>query len=277
MEEAAADAPADSSHLPTPIQHAIDAFIEGARDALGEGFIGALLYGSAVHEGWSAEHSDINILLITTTAGKAECDALSAPLQRAERALPLALEVITRRDLERSADVFPLKFLDMQRNHLLLEGEDALGEVPIAWDHLRLRVEQQLKEVAFDLRHNYLLFREQPEQLLGFLRRAYSDFLISSGALLFLKDGEWWVTGKDAIRREVVEALAVDEGLMDRMQALQRREFSPNVEQLRELYGEFMACVEAVASIVDQMEDTEQVAAAAAAAAPNIAPAEVPS
>ena len=45
-----------------------------------------------------------------------------------------------------SADVFPIEFLDIQRSHVLLHGDNPLTGVEIHGVHLRLQCERELRE-----------------------------------------------------------------------------------------------------------------------------------
>ncbi|MEC9398165.1 MAG: hypothetical protein VX475_11120, partial [Myxococcota bacterium] len=173
---------------------------------------------------------------------------------------PLHAEIITPQDLQRSADVFPLKFLDIQRNHLVLVGDDPLEGVEIAWDHLRLRVEQELKGVMFSLRRHYLIYERQPDQLVRTMSEQLSAFLIGLGALMFLRDGQWWLSGKEAIARAVPESFGIDEGVLESLLALKRRELELDAEELQVLYGAFMVAAEEVADIVDRLGEEEDAA-----------------
>ena len=247
----------DDVNLPPRTKQRLGDLCEQLARTLGEDFVGALLYGSAAREDWEEGASDINLMIVSKRAQLQQCASITRALRKAQRALPLHAEIITPRDLQRSADVFPLKFLDIQRNHMVLVGEDPLEGVEIAWDHLRLRVEQELKSVMFTLRRHYLIYEQQPDQLVRTMSEQLSAFLIGLGALMFLRDGQWWLSGKETIARAVPESFGLDEGLIDSLLALKRRELELDPEELQVLYGAFMIAAEEVADIVDRLGDEE--------------------
>ena len=250
----------DDVNLPDRTKQKLGELCDQLARALGEDFVGALLYGSAAREDWEEGTSDINLMIVSRRAQLQQCAAITRALRKAQRTLPLHAEIITPQDLQRSADVFPLKFLDIQRNHLVLVGDDPLEGVEIAWDHLRLRVEQELKGVMFTLRRHYLIYEQQPDQLVRTMSEQLSAFLIGLGALMFLRDGQWWLSGKEAIARAVPESFGIDEGVLESLLALKRRELELDAEELQVLYGAFMVAAEEVADIVDRLGEEEDAA-----------------
>ncbi len=250
----------DDVNLPARTKQKLGELCDQLARALGEDFVGALLYGSAAREDWEEGTSDINLMIVSRRAQLQQCAAITRALRKAQRTLPLHAEIITPQDLQRSADVFPLKFLDIQRNHLVLVGDDPLEGVEIAWDHLRLRVEQELKGVMFTLRRHYLIYEQQPDQLVRTMSEQLSAFLIGLGALMFLRDGQWWLSGKEAIARAVPESFGIDEGVLESLLALKRRELELDAEELQVLYGAFMVAAEEVADIVERLGEEEDAA-----------------
>lgn len=241
--------------LPAPLVDALERFCDQAHEALGDDLVCLALFGSAARDAYEPDRSDLNLLVVTRSSGITTCDALETPWSLLQRSCAAKPMLVTTLDLERSTDVFPLRFLDIQRNHLILWGQDVLSDLDIAWDHLRLRVEQEIKQLLFDLRHQYMHFSKgRPEVLGRLLGEQFGWFLSALGALLFLKDGDWWLTGKEAIAGAAVEALGLDAPLLERLLALHRRELHPSADQLRVLYDHFLAIVEQISLVVDRLE-----------------------
>lgn len=246
--------PASDVMLPASIEAALTTFIEGLSRDLKDGLIAALLYGSAARGDYSPAHSDINIMLVLDEVSAARCDQIALRLNQAQRSATFELFLVTPQELERSADVFPLKFLDIQRHHRVLHGQDPLAKVEIAWGHLRLRVEQQIKTLMFELRVKYMQLSKRPEQLYRVMASTVGDFLISVGALLYLRDPQWWVTGKEHIAEQAKAQLGFDGPLIDRLLSIHRGQVKLSAEQVRDLYDHFMALVDQAAQQVDTLE-----------------------
>jgi predicted nucleotidyltransferase len=224
---------------------------------LGKKLEAVVLHGSAARGDYIPGRSDVNVLVVVDAVTLEACDAALAPWRMSQRDAPIVVDLMTTTDLERSTDVFPLRFLNMQRGHTVLWGEDVLGGLDIQWDHLRLRVEQVIKVLLFDLRETYMRHASRPEVLGGALSRAFGSYLIAVGALLFLKDGDWWLSGKEKIAEVAARELDLDEPLMEKLLELHRGELEPTPAQVRSLYESFMALVEVTADVVDQLEEQE--------------------
>jgi hypothetical protein len=158
--------------------------------------------------------------------------------------------VLTEDDLRRSTDVFPTKFLDMQRHHRLLWGRDVLAELHVADAHLRLRCEQEMKNLLLRLRQFYLHRQHRPELIEATLGRALSSFLNDLGVLLLLKTGQA-PSGKEAIAEAAARELGLDGRVLSAALALKAGTYQPTGDELKRLYDDFMATVERAATIVD--------------------------
>jgi predicted nucleotidyltransferase len=254
----AAEREANLAHLPRELRQQLATFCKALHEALGQELVAVALYGSAARGDWEQDSSDVNVLVVLHTAKLKQLDQLIEPLDVAQRAGAVRLLVVTKRDLERSSDVFPLRFLEMQRTHVLLWGEeDPLEAVDIAWDELRLDVEQAIKSLLWKLRQRYILDAHRPERLGEALIKGISSFWVSMGALMFLEDGQWWVSGKEKIAQAMVRELEVDEQLIEKLEALRRGQLEPTPEQTRTLFDHFVRLVELAAERADALQRGE--------------------
>lgn len=124
--------------------------------AAGDNLVGLLLYGGLSRGRYRPGRSDVNVAVILRDASSFALSAIAPSLKHAFLALRLEPFVVTATEIRRSADVFPTKFLDIQRHHLLLCGEDPFQGLVISREHLRLRVEQELRNLSLRLRRRYL-------------------------------------------------------------------------------------------------------------------------
>lgn len=112
--------------------------------------------GSATGEDYIPKVTNITLLIVLE---KLEFKDLQKSLKvvsngiKKKIAAPLLL---TRLHMETSTDVFPVEFLEMKENHLLLYGEDLLTGLEINPAHIRLFCEQQLKGKLIRIRQAYL-------------------------------------------------------------------------------------------------------------------------
>lgn len=244
--------------LPQALAAPLEAMTAQLVEGLGDALISALVYGSAARpEDWDAQASDVDVMIVLDRVTLDTLDQVRPALAIARRAAPVDALVLTPDDLRSSADAFPLRFLDIARTHVVLHGVDPMRELDIAWDHLRLRVEQEIKGLMFSLRREYLLHARRPEVLARVLSASLSTFFAGVGALLYLSDPQWWISGKEAVARAASAHLDYDEALMRRLLQLYRGELHPNEAQLRLLYAHTMQLVERAAERVDRLEQGE--------------------
>src|SRR5207248_2946367 len=83
--------------------------------------------------------------------------AIAGAARQARREIRLSPQILTRHDLNRSTDVFPLMFLDIKDNHKLVLGEDIFSLLEIRRDHVRLACELMARTLVMRLHQFYLI------------------------------------------------------------------------------------------------------------------------
>jgi predicted nucleotidyltransferase len=241
-----------AASLPAAVREGLERFCDQLREALGGSLVSIVLYGGlAKNDGYDPRTSDVNVMVVLTDACVDLLDRAAAPTRAAVRDLRLAPMVLSEHDLRRSTDVFPVKFRDMQRHHYVLWGKDVLGDLHVADDHLRLRCEQEIKNLMLRLRRFYLLRGEFPEAIQATLARAISSLLASLGVLAELKTGQATKTKSEAV--DAADKLGLDGRTLRSVLALKRGELQPDASQLKQLFDAFMQTVSQAAEMVDSL------------------------
>jgi hypothetical protein len=189
-------------------------WLEPVRAALGHEFLSAYLTGSVLTQGFSPRHSRVNVAVIARGLPADVLDAIAKALPRARAALRFEPLLLTRGQIEKSLDVFPIEWLDMKERHLLLEGEDVLAtlEVPRTW--LRLQCEHELRGKHIQLRQAYVLSAGQPAELARVLQSSASSFAALFRTLLRLR-GETPPAESQRVVERVAEMFELDaQGLL---------------------------------------------------------------
>ena len=78
-----------------------------------------ILYGGLAKDEYEPRTSDVNVMVVLKEVTVEVLDKVASPVQEGLRAFRLAVMVLSENDLRRSTDVFPIKFLDMQKYHRL--------------------------------------------------------------------------------------------------------------------------------------------------------------
>lgn len=204
----------DGLHVSAEARKALDALVAGLRSALADKLVGVLAHGSAVRGGWTEGRSDVDILVILRDGGLATLEAIANPLRIARNSARIECMLLTEAEIPRAADAFPVFYDDVKRHRAIVHGSDPFAKLEIHDEHMRLRVEQELREVQIRLRRAVTDAVGGPDRALaGAIARKVRQVRGPLFALLGLlgkrKEGEARSDGLDDVLRASGEAFDV--------------------------------------------------------------------
>jgi hypothetical protein len=166
----------------------VEELVNDYTQALGEGLVSILMYGSAVTHEYTPGISDINIAVVTKKNSIRDINR-SLPVQKKWRSRRVSVPLfMTRQYIQKSLDTFPVEFLDMQSHYRVVYGEDVLRELDIKRAHLRLQAERELKGAALHLRSGYVETMGNTRRLKNMLSVSLKALIPIFRALLVLND-----------------------------------------------------------------------------------------
>ena len=208
-----------------------------------------ILYGSAARQEYRPGKSDINLLVVVEHIDVPILKGVLDPVAQGRR-YGIAPFFITEVNLRSSADVFPVKFLVMQESYKVLVGRNVLEDLEISREHLRLRCEQEIKNVLLRLRRYYImgggqgLAKMMSNMIVGFLETLRVLLSLTQEGLL--------------PQEEVVHAAAktfeFDARILEDVKTLRYSDVSLSGEEAEQLYDKFMGIVDRLAQIADRMK-----------------------
>jgi hypothetical protein len=235
----------------------IDELVSRLRQAAGENLQAVLLYGSAASGEFHPEFSNLNLLCILREMSFAELAAMAPAVEWWNRQKHHAPLVLTREELEHSADVFSIELLDMQQNHRVLFGDDALSELRIPMHLHRAQLEYELREKVILLRQRLLSAAGNKSRLWDLLLGSLSAFTtLFRHALIALGD-----TAPPS-KREAIRALSArirfDPSAF--LQLLDIREHKAERKQfdVAEVFTRYLAAIQQVTAALDTMLDSTE-------------------
>jgi hypothetical protein len=163
--------------------------------------------------------------------------------------------LITRDELERSADVFSIELTDMKRQHRVLFGPDVVAALQIPMNLHRVQLEYELREKLILLR----------QRLLGHARdetRTWQLLLGSVPAFATLFRHALIAQGQPvpANKRESVKALAAtlafDASPFETLLDIREHRADPKQFRVQDVAARYLAAVEQVTAAVDKMLDS---------------------
>jgi hypothetical protein len=239
-----------------PAPETLDAarrWLEAPRAALGPEFLAAYLSGSVLTDGFDPKRSNVNVLVVARSLDGGVLDSLAASLRgRTARGPVIEPMFLTRRQIEKSLDVFPIEWLELKERHLLLEGEDVLSGLDVPRTYLRLQCEHELRGRHIRLRQAYLVAPHGAEELGEVLRAGASSFDTLFRTLLRLQ-GEDPPADAGRVVERIAERFALDaQGLLGAhvFRYSGKRHASGEVV---EIYRAFLAQIERLVHAIDAL------------------------
>jgi hypothetical protein len=232
----------------------INDFVTRLEQAAGTNLESLILYGSAASGEYHPEHSNINLLVVLRETALPKLLALAPAIHSWTKQKQPAPLLITRQELERSADVFAIELLDMQRRHRVLFGPDVIAPLQIPMHLHRAQLEYELREKLILLRQRLLLSAGDEKLTWDLLLHSLPTFTtLFRHAIIAQRQPV------PENKREAVQALAAGLGFdaSPFEQLLDIREHRADRKQFRapELAARYLAAVEQVTAAVDTMLD----------------------
>ena len=196
--------------LPESVGLKIRPYLEEMIELLGHNLITAAVYGSAVTGDYLEKSSDINLLLVCEDVDLGTMKKSLKLIAKGIRKRIAAPLFFTRRYIETSADVFPIEFLEIRENHLILYGEDVLTGITVDLKNLRYQCEEQIKGKLVRIRQAYLEVGLKKKGVESLLKRSLSSLMPVFRNVIRLKS-ESPPPGKYEVLKRLAVLFSLDE------------------------------------------------------------------
>lgn len=240
---------------PSPeILNAARDWLHPVRDALGNEFLGAYLTGSVLTTAFDPKHSAVNVLVVARHLEPETLDSLADAVPKPKKkALQFEPMFVTRTQIEKSIDVFPIEWLDIQERHLRLEGENVFEALEVPRTHLRLQCEHQLRGKNLQLRQTYVLAKHRPQALEAELNDVASTFATLFRTLLRLQ-GEAPPVDNGRVIERVADVFELDaRGLLVAHLVRYSGEGAYKGDELVAMYRRFLVEVDRLVRAIDTL------------------------
>jgi predicted nucleotidyltransferase len=228
-------------------------FVEKMRAAAGNNLASIILYGSAADGEFHPEYSDLNLLCVVSDTSFA-CVTKIAPVANwwlgKKHHPPL---VLTSQELQTSADVFSIEFLDMKQRYRVLYGEDVLRGTEVPMQLHRRQLEYELREKLFLLRQHVLLAGTDEKKLWEVMLRSLSSFTTLFRHVLIELGEQGRKHSRDAVL-DLSKRLNFSDSSF--LQLLDVRAKKAGREQFRaaDIAARYLQAIEQVVAAVDTMQ-----------------------
>lgn len=138
--------------LSPAVRKRLDELKASLEQICGQDLVALVVHGSAVRGGWREATSDVDLICVLEHDSEELLAAIGPPLELARFAARIEAMILTRAEIPRSADCFPLLYGDVARTSVTLCGKNPFPGLHISDEHIRLRIEQELREVRIRMR-----------------------------------------------------------------------------------------------------------------------------
>lgn len=219
-------------------------FCLGLIQTLKDDLLGLILYGSALREDYNHKHSDINILVLVKEINVPLLKKVAPLVERANSRALIEPIFLTPNYIKNSTDTFPVEYLDIKRQHLLLYGEDPFEELDIRAEDLRIQVEREWKLNYIRLQQAYFRSYKSGNALKQVIKKSFNSFSHLLSALFYLRG--FLSKDKQELLQKVVREFLVREEIVNWLSSLRDKEEKVGKEDIEKRFDEYISMMERI-------------------------------
>ena len=223
------------------------------RRVYGQDIVSVILYGSALTADYVPGKSDLNLLIVLSEEGIHRLHLAHDLVGRWRKKRVGTPLFLTKTYLDSSLDTFPIEFLNIKRNYLVIQGEDVLAGLSFKKEFVRMQCERELKGKLLLLRERYVETGGKGRILRDLIAASLPTFTFIFKGLLHLLGEEVPATRPEAISL-VARRFKLDEGLFRDLQSVGAGTLKPSDRELHELFRRYLKEIRRLALDMDTKE-----------------------
>lgn len=220
-------------------------------------FEAILVYGSAARGEFLPGYSNINVLIILEHITQPILQQWSGIHKQWAREKIVAPLFLTHRDLQQSSDAFPLEFLGIKEQRVLLEGRDPFPELHVNTTNLFLQCRQEIHANLLRVRQNYVEGWGRIEAIQTLLPLSLTSLLPCLRGLYRLLDRPSNMKSPEVLE-ELQTTLNVDPSVFQEVWRLKRGLSTPGKHELPKLLERYLAGFGQLVDRVDLLKQDER-------------------
>lgn len=231
--------------IPESVRETLRPYLAQVGTLFGDALEAVILYGSAAGGEYLPGRSNINLLVLLVrqdTNLLKQYAALHKRWQKEQIVVPLFL---TQAELRASLELFPLEYMEIQEQHVLLAGRDPFPEIRIEGRNLRLQCEQELRGNLLRLRQRFVEGGASTEAITILLPLSLTALLPCLRGLLRAA-GKPVERSSDGILKAVQQAWDVDASAFQDVLSLKRGIIGPGPAEAPRLFERYATALQAL-------------------------------
>lgn len=220
----------------------------------GDDLVSITMYGSATGKDYRPGKSDINFMIVLSESGIEHLDQAFSIVRKWKKrnvAIPLFL---TETYIDTSMDVFPIEYLNFQRNNMVIFGKDILCDLSFKPEFIRLQCEREIKGKLLLLREAFIETEGKGKGLKDVISQSVLSFIAVFEALLYIK-GKKIPNDKRGVIQATCNAFDIDVNVFERLLDIKEDKFKLNNDELLRLYKYYLIEVRKLSKLVDTLGD----------------------
>ncbi len=244
------------ARIPKDPREVLPDIINDYKKVFGNDLVSVILYGSAASGEYIPGKSDINLMVVVSESSIDDLDqALGVVTKWKKRKVSTPL-LLTEDYVRTSLDVFPIEYLNLQKNYELLYGKDILGGLTFASGFLRLQCEREIKAKLLLLREAFLETGGKGRNLQRLVAESLQAFVAIFNGLLYLKKIELPRHKRDVIKK-VCETFDMDSPLFERLLDIKEQKVKASGIESRELSKNYLKEIRKLWKFVDSLKELD--------------------
>lgn len=226
--------------------------ISDYKELYGDDLVSIILYGSATGQDYRPGKSDINFMIVLSETGIERLDqafSIVKKWQKKNVAIPLFL---TESYVKTSMDVFPIEYLNFQRNYALVFGKDILKDLSFDPKFIRLQCEREIKGKLLILREGFLETSGKGKALKGLISQSIPAFVAIFEALLNLKEKDVPKEKRETIRT-TCKAFELDASVYERLLDVKEDKVKLGDIEIVKLFKDYLRESRKLSKLVDEL------------------------
>jgi predicted nucleotidyltransferase len=223
------------------------------RRVFGQDIVSVILYGSVLTADYVPGKSDINLMIVLSDEGIRRLHLahdLVARWRKKRVGTPL---FVTKIYIDSSLDTFPIEFLNIKRNYLVLQGEDVLAGLSFNREFVRMQCERELKGKLLLLQQRYVETGGKGRIVRDLIAASIPTFTFVLKGLLHILGEEVPVTRSEAVSL-IARRFNLDEGLFRDLQRIRAGTLKLSESEVHELFRRYLEAVRKLALDMDTKE-----------------------
>jgi predicted nucleotidyltransferase len=217
-----------------------------------ESIISVFIYGSAAGGDYLKGLSDINSVIVFKDIGARE---LKKSLSIVDRGIRRGIDTplfLTRQHIMTSLDTFPVEFIEIKENYIVIYGEDVLSAVDINRLNIRFVCEERIKGALIRIRQGYLEIGLRKKGVEALIKESFASLFPAFRGMLRLKGISPFRTKKEDIEA-MGKAFGIDTGILLAILADRHNNEKINSRNLDDMFFKYIEQVERLGDIADKL------------------------